>query len=158
MDRPLGVSLLGTASIVLGALGAGVCSFLAFVGLMGICNGAFTTTGGAASTAGLVGLGVNLIGVFATLALAVLGVGILDQRAWAWMAAVCLSALMVLGAAAALIRQAFAPATDPGAVTWSAIAVVLTSAILASLLATSARAAFGLAVETSPALQTRHAA
>ncbi len=161
MYRPLGVTLLGAAAIVVGILGVAVCSFLAFVGLMGLCGGAFTTTGSggaSASAAGLIGFGLSLICLFAALALIVVGIGILGLRAWAWISAVGLFALMVLGAAVALIGQAFASAAHPGTVFWSAVALVLASTTLAYLLTPGVRSDFGLTVDPRPALHMRHAA
>jgi hypothetical protein len=93
-----------------------VFSLLAFAGLMAVCGGALTTTGSPGSVAtaqGVAIVGVALVGVALALAVFVVGIGVLQVRPWAWIAAVALVAVAMLVDAVALLQQLIARGALP---------------------------------------------
>jgi hypothetical protein len=157
MGRSIGVTLLGAIAIGIGTLALGVFAVLVGVGLMGICSGAFTITksaGGAASSGGVAMLGISLIGLLVALIVAALGVGLLQRRAWAWIAAVIMLGAVVLVDAVTIVAQAIRPEPNAGLVFWGAIILVICGGVLAYLVSPPVRDEFGVMASAFPARRT----
>jgi hypothetical protein len=154
LGRSIGVTLLGAVAIGIGTVALGVFAVLVGIGLMGIAGGAFTTSrsaGGAASSGGVAMLGISLIGLIGALIVAALGVGLLQRRAWAWIAAVVTIGAVVLVDAVTIVAQAIRPEPNAGLVFWGAIILVISGGVLAYLVSPPVRDEFGVMVSAFPA-------